>query len=114
MRGRQVADVSEIVAFNRVSRERLWDLIEHPLIDHAGLALRARVFERNERLSEKLAHLAVDLSRPEIAVIQKNLEASCGFLIVIRQRDKNFRHRLWSRSGDLSRRHSPDRRRRRP
>ena len=74
MRGRQIANVSKVVALDRVSRKCLRDLIEHCLIDDSSLALRVRVFERNERLPKKLAHLAVDLSGPEVAIVQKDLE----------------------------------------
>jgi hypothetical protein len=59
-------------------------LIKHPLIDHAGLALRPRVLERDQSFAKKFAHFAIDLSRPEIVVIQKNLEPRRCFLIVIR------------------------------
>ena len=41
----------------------------------------------HERLAKKFAHPAVDLPRPEVVVIEKNLELYAGFLVVIRQRD---------------------------
>src|SRR5438105_5103709 len=97
MIGRQVADKSEIVAFDCILDESLRDLIEHPLIDHASLALRAGVLERNERFPEKFAHPAVDLSRTEIVIVQKNLETGGRFLVVIRKSDRNFRRRLGGR-----------------
>ena len=71
---RQIADIGEVVAFNRVSRERHRHLIEHPLIDEPGLARGVRVLVGDERLAKELAHFSVDLARPEIAIVQKNLE----------------------------------------
>src|SRR5262249_13401745 len=101
---RQIADISEIVALDRVRRERLRNLIEHPLIDHPSFALRARVLERDERFAEELPHLAIDLSRPEIAIVQKNLEPRGRFFIVIWKSDRNFGCRLasWRKLGRRS------------
>jgi hypothetical protein len=42
------------------------------------------VFVRYQRLTKKFAHLAIDLPRPEIAVVEKNLEPRRRLLIVIR------------------------------
>src|ERR1041384_5066665 len=81
---RQIADISEVVALDRVSRERDRHLIEHPLIDESSLARRVRVFVGDERLAEELTHFAVDLSRAKIAVIQENLEPRRRHLIVVR------------------------------
>jgi hypothetical protein len=38
----------------------------------------------NEGLPEKLTHPPIDFSRPEIAVIEKNLELGAGFFVVDR------------------------------
>src|SRR5690348_13921668 len=103
MVGRQFADIREVVGFYRVSRERLWDLIEHPLIDHAGFALSVSMFKRHQRLPEKFAHLSVNFARPELVVIEKNLKTRRGFFIVIRKRHKNLRRRFWRRSRDRRR-----------
>ena len=51
---------------------------------------------RDERFAKKLAHFPVDLSRPEIIVVQKNLEPSRCFFVVIRQRGNDLRRRFWS------------------
>jgi hypothetical protein len=45
------------------------------------------VLVRDERFPEKFAHLAIDLSRPKIAIVQENLEPGRSLLVVIRQRD---------------------------
>ncbi len=84
-------DKFQIIRPDSVRRERDRDLIEKPLIDCAGLAHPARVLVRDERLSKKFSHLAVDFSRAEVVVIEKNLEARRRLLIVIRQRYDNFR-----------------------
>ncbi len=111
MAGRHGSDEFQIVRFDRVGRERHRHLIEQPLIDKAGFAHEMRMLVGNERLAKKLAHFAIDLSRPKIIVIEKNLQPGCRLLIVIRQRDVNFGGRLRSRRSNWCRRRATYRRR---
>src|SRR5438270_10001149 len=73
------------------SRISLRHLIEEPRIDCSGLRHAMSAFVMHERLAKKFAHSAIDFSRPEVTVIEKNLELYTRFLIVIRQRYGNRR-----------------------
>src|ERR1700736_2583863 len=72
--------------------------------------MRALVVQK--RFAKKFAHLSIDLSRPEIAIIEKNLEPRARLLVVIRQRHRDFRNRRWRKSwcrhGSCFWRHAPD------
>jgi hypothetical protein len=74
---------------NGKSRPRFWNLIEQPGIDRTRLGHSVRAFVVHERFAKKFAHSAVDFPRPEVAIIEKNLELRAGFLVVIRQRDRD-------------------------
>src|SRR5207245_11461345 len=91
-------DKFQIIRPDSVRREKDRDLIEKPLIDCAGLAHATRVLVRDERLPKKFFHLAVDFSRSEVIVIEKNLKSRRRLLIVIRQRHDDFGcgFRRWS------------------
>src|SRR5437868_3579296 len=83
-----ITDQFQVFFLNCIGRVSHWDLIEYPPIDRASLRHRLSVLVRNERLPEEFAHFAVDLTRPEIAIIQENLQSSGGLLVIIRQRDR--------------------------
>src|SRR5688500_13432369 len=55
----------------------------------------------NERLAKKFAHAAVDFSRAEVVVIEKNLELHARLLVVIGEghRDGRRHSSLWLRGG---------------
>ena len=67
-------------------------LIEQPGIDRASLWQSVRVLIGNERFAKKFTHSSIDFARPEITIVQENLEPRRRLLIVVRQR-----HRINSR-----------------
>src|SRR5437879_530643 len=68
-------------------RVGLRHLIEKPRIDCSGLRHAMSAFVMHERLAKKFAHPAINFSRPEVTVIEKNLELYTRLLIIIRQCD---------------------------
>ena len=83
-------DEIERLRRNRPRRERLRHLIEQPGIDGAVRRHTVRFFVMDERLAKEFAHLAVDFARPEVVVIEKNLELGRVLFVVVRQRDENL------------------------
>src|SRR5438094_9502625 len=88
----KVAYQFQIFVSDRVGCVRHRHLIEQPRIARACLWNVVRVLIANERLAKKFAHPPIDLARPEITIIQKNLETRRSLLVVVRQR-----HRINSR-----------------
>src|SRR5438045_5404425 len=91
------SDKVQRLGWNGESCVSLRHLIEEPRIDRAGFRHPVRAFVMHERLAKKFAHPAIDFSRPEIAVIEENLELYTRFLIVIRQRYRNWRRGAFGR-----------------
>src|SRR5438067_7721704 len=89
------SDKVQGLGWNGESCVSLWHLIEEPRIDRAGFRHAMRAFVMHERLAKKFAHPAIDFPRPEVAVIEKNLELHTRLLIVIRQRHRNRRRRAF-------------------
>src|SRR5205823_14787745 len=88
----KIAYQFQIFVSDRVGCVRHRHLIEQPGIDRACLWHGVRVLIGNERLAKKFAYPACDLDRPEITIIQENLETRRSLLVVVRQR-----HRINSR-----------------
>src|SRR5436853_6691570 len=62
--------------WNCIICECFRDLIEQPLIDRAAQWHEVSALVGQQRFAKKFPHFSIDLSRPEIVVVEKNLEAS--------------------------------------
>ena len=85
---RQIADLLQVFFFDRIGGVSHGHLIQHPLINRAGLRHCVRVLVGDECFPEKFPRSSVDLSGAEIVIIQKNLEPCGRIFVIIRQRDR--------------------------
>src|SRR5204862_3103270 len=83
-----IADHHPVFMSDYIDSVGHWHSINPQLINRTSLWHCVCVLVRNERLPEEFAHSAVDLPRPEIAVVQKNLQSRGRFLVVIWQCDR--------------------------
>src|SRR5438105_14281900 len=76
--------------WNSIICDSFRDLIEQPVIDRAAQWHEVSALVGQQRFAKKFPHFSIDLARPEIVVVEKNLEASGGNFVIVGKGDERF------------------------